>query len=226
MTHVINPSAIEDVNSYMIRVYNYMMVGLGISGLTAWYVSITPALMDLIFNTPLVWVVMFAPLVMIFFFHGTLQRSSPAGAQFWFWTFAFLEGLMLSTMFAHYTGESIVRVFFITSIMFGSLSLYGYTTKKDLSGWGKFLLMGLIGLIILMVTNLFIGSAAFGWWISIAVVLLFAALTAYDTQRIREDYAIHGDINNAAVQGALSLYLDFLNMFVHLLHLFGVSGDD
>jgi len=216
---------LEKVNQYMLRVYNYMVIGLGISGLTAWFVSVTPALMSLIFDTALMWVVMLAPLVMIFFFYGALQRASPAGAQMWFWIFAFLEGLMLSTIFGYYTGESIVRVFFITSAMFAGLSLYGYTTKLDMSGLGKFLFIALIGLIILMITNIFLGSAAIAWWISVAAVALFAALIAYDTQRIRDEFSIHGDVNNAAVQGALSLYLDFLNMFIYMLHLFGIGND-
>ena len=222
-----NVALIDEVNEYMIRVYNYMMIGLLISGVTAWTVSVTPALMSAIFGTPLVWFIMFAPLVMIFFFYGALTRASPAGAQMWFWIFAFLEGLMLSTLAFHYTGESIVGVFFVTSAMFAGLSLYGYTTKRDMSGWGKFLFMALIGLIIVMIVNLFIASTMMGMLISAGAVVLFSALIAYDTQRIRNDFLEVGDVNNSAVQGALSLYLDFLNIFIHLLHLFGINvGDD
>lgn len=217
---------VEDANAFMLRVYNYMVVGLLISGLTALAVSMSPALTSIIFGTPLMWVVMFAPLVMIFFFYGTLVNASPAGAQAWFWLFAFLEGLMLSTIMLHYTGESIISVFFMTSAMFAGLSLYGYTTKRDMSAWGKFLFMALIGLIIAMVANFFMASAMIATLISVGGVVLFAALIAYDTQRIKTNYLESGDIGNSAVQGALSLYLDFLNMFMFLLHLFGIGSDD
>jgi len=215
----------ETVNEYMTRVYNYMTIGLLISGLTAWFVSVTPALMSVVFSAPLIWIIMFAPLVMIFFFSNTLNNASPAGAQLWFWIFAFLEGLMLSSIALHYTGESIITVFFITSAMFASLSLYGLTTKKDMSGWGKFLFMALIGLIIVMVINIFVANAMMQILISIAGVLLFSALIAYDTQRIKDEFISYGDINNSAVQGALSLYLNFLNMFLFLLQLFGYKND-
>ena len=217
---------VEDANAFMLRVYNYMMVGLLISGLTAWVVSASPALMSLIFGTPLMWAVMFGPLVMIFFFYKTLINASPSGAQVWFWLFAFLEGLMLSTIMLHYTGESIISVFFITSAMFAGLSLYGYTTKRDMAAWGKFLFMALIGLIIAMVANFFMASAMMATLISVGGVVLFAALIAYDTQRIKTNYLEAGDIGNSAVQGALSLYLDFLNMFMFLLHLFGIGSSD
>ena len=219
-------TATESVNEYMIRVYNYMMAGLAISGLTAWVVSVTPALMAFVFSSPMVYIIMFAPLVMIFFFYGKLQNATPAGAQLWFWIFAFLEGLMLSSLAVVYTGESIVAVFFVTSAMFAGLSTYGYTTKRDMSGWGKFLFMALIGLILVMIVNLFVANTLLGTLISAAAVVLFAALIAYDTQRIKDDFLMNGgEVGNAAVQGALSLYLDFLNMFIHLLHLFGYTND-
>lgn len=217
---------VDDVNSYMRRVYNYMTVGLGISGLVAYIISAVPALTQFVLHTPFFWVALLAPLVMIFFFSDRLYNASPQGAQLWFWIFAALEGLSLSIFFVHFTGVSIIKVFFITSAMFAGLSLYGYTTKRDMSGWGKFLFIALIGLIVAMIVNLFIASAQVSWLISVIAVVLFAALIAYDTQRIKDDYLAHGEVGNSAVSGALSLYLDFINMFIHLLNIFGIANND
>lgn len=221
-----NIEDVDSVNAYMRQVYNYMTIGLGISGLVAYIVSVIPALSNLILHTPLLWVVIFAPLAMIFFFSKSLYNASPGAAQTWFWIFSVLEGLMLSIMFLHYTGESVIGVFFITSAMFAALSIYGLTTKRDMSSWGKFLFIAVIGLIAVMLINLFVGSAQFGLLISIGAVLVFSALIAYDTQRIRDDFIMYGGNESTAVQGALSLYLDFLNIFIHLLSIFGIKVND
>ncbi|MEM8796723.1 MAG: Bax inhibitor-1/YccA family protein, partial [Pseudomonadota bacterium] len=177
-----------------------------------------------LWTSPLKWVVMLAPLAMVFFMSFRVHKMSVGAAQSTFWAFAALMGMSLSTILLVYTSESIVRVFFITAAAFGSLSLFGYTTKRDISGWGSFLFMGLIGIIIAMVVNIFMQSSALQFAISVIGVLVFAGLTAYDTQRIKEMY-FEGDgevaMGRKAIMGALSLYLNFINMFIMLLQLFG-----
>ncbi|MEM8856421.1 MAG: Bax inhibitor-1/YccA family protein, partial [Pseudomonadota bacterium] len=177
-----------------------------------------------LYTSPLKWVVMLAPLAFIFLFTFKIQSMSAGMAQIMFWTFAGLMGISLSSIFLVYTSESIVRVFFITAAAFAGLSLFGYTTKKDLSGWGSFLVMGLIGIIIAMLVNIFLQSSALQFAISVIGVLVFAGLTAYDTQRIKESYSVNDDgsvTSRKAIMGALSLYLNFINMFMMLLSLFG-----
>ena len=167
---------------------------------------------------------MLAPLGMVFYLSARIQRMSVPGAQIAFWVFAGMMGVSLSSIFLVYTGESIVRVFFISAAAFGGLSLWGYMTKKDLSGWGSFLVMGLIGIIIASVVNIFLASSAMQFAISVIGVLVFAGLTAYDTQRIKEMYYIGDDgtvTGRKAIMGALRLYLDFINLFIMLLSLFG-----
>ena len=180
-----------------------------------------------IYISPLKWVLMLAPLGFIFLFVATAHKMSASAAQLVFWAFAAVMGISLSSIFLRYTGTSITRVFFITAASFGALSLYGYTTKKNLSGWGTFLYMGVIGLIIGSVVNIWLQSSALQFAVSTIGVLVFAGLTAYDTQRIREVYYyVKGDaeaVKHAAINGALSLYLDFINMFISLLSLFGGS---
>jgi FtsH-binding integral membrane protein len=177
-----------------------------------------------IYASPLKWVIFLAPLAIVFLFSFRIHKMSMGAAQATFWAFAALMGLSLSSIFMVYTSESIARVFFITAASFGALSLFGYTTKKDLSGWGSFLFMGLIGIIIASIVNLFVGSSALQFAISVIGVLVFAGLTAYDTQQIKEMYyagdgaAVQG---RKAIMGALRLYLDFINLFVMLLSLFG-----
>jgi FtsH-binding integral membrane protein len=170
------------------------------------------------------WVIIFAPLAMVFFISARINSMGLGAAQASFWAFAALMGLSISSIFLVYTQASITQVFFITAASFGALSLYGYTTSKDLSAWGSFLFMGLIGIIIAMVVNIFLASTALQFAISVIGVLIFAGLTAYDTQQIKEMYYAGDDRTVAgrkAVMGALRLYLDFLNMFMMLLSLFG-----
>ncbi len=218
----------EGLRSYMLSVYNYMGIALALSGLVAYIVGTTPALYGPILMSPLKWVVMLAPLGFIFFLGAKIQSMSLSTAQLTFWAFAAVMGLSLSTVFIAFTGASVARVFFITAASFGALSLYGYTTKRDLSGMGSFLFMGLIGIIIASIVNMFIGSSAVQFAISVIGLLVFAGLTAYDTQRIKEMYheLDNSDVmGRKALMGALSLYLNFINMFMFLLHFFGGSNE-
>jgi FtsH-binding integral membrane protein len=214
----------EGLRQYMLRVYNYMASGLAITGLVAWITASTPALLQAIYGTPLLWVVMLAPLGFVFFLSARIHAVSFSTAQTLFWVFAGVMGLSLASIFLVYTETSIARVFFITASAFAAMSLYGYTTKRDLSGWGSFLFMGLIGIIIALVVNLFVQSSALQFAISVIGVLVFTGLTAYDTQRIKEIYFESDSPEVAgkkAVMGALRLYLDFINLFIMLLHLLG-----
>ncbi|MFK7793641.1 MAG: Bax inhibitor-1/YccA family protein [Devosiaceae bacterium] len=233
----------EGLRAYMLKVYNYMAIGLAITGLAAMAIAnlavtndpsaaaaqmqngtLLTSLGVALYGSPLKWVVMLAPLGAVFFLSFRISKMSVGAAQTTFWLFAAIMGVSLSSIFLVYTAESITRVFFITSAAFGALSLYGYTTKKDLSGWGSFLFMGLIGVIIASVVNIFVGSSALQFAISVIGVLVFAGLTAYDTQRIKTMYYEGDDATSAgrkAIMGALSLYLNFINMFIMLLQLFG-----
>ncbi|MDP2124028.1 MAG: Bax inhibitor-1/YccA family protein [Parvibaculum sp.] len=225
----------QGLRSYMLSVYNYMAGALALTGLVALFaynaaVVETPAGLafsefgQAIYASPLKWVVMLAPLGFIFFLSFRIQKMSLFAAQSTFWLFAGVMGLSLSSIFLVYTGESITTTFFVTAAAFGSLSLYGYTTKRDLTGMGSFLFMGLIGVIIAMVVNIFLQSSALQFAVSVIGVLVFAGLTAYDTQRIKGMY-YEGDsvaaAGKKAVMGALSLYLDFINMFMFLLQFLG-----
>jgi FtsH-binding integral membrane protein len=227
----------EGLKAYMLRVYNYMTLGLAITGAVALGAFMLAVVTDpatgarsltdlgqLLYASPLKWVVIFAPLALVFFLSFRIDRMSVGTAQAVFWTYAALVGLSLSVIFLVFTGQSITRVFFITAASFGALSLYGYTTKRDLSGLGTFLFMGLIGVIIASVVNIWLASSMLQWIVSVVGVLVFAGLTAYDTQQIKEMYYAGDDSATAgrkAVMGALRLYLDFVNMFMMLLHLFG-----
>jgi uncharacterized protein len=218
----------EGLRSYMLSVYNYMGLGLALTGLVAFFVAATPAIYVPIFTTPLKWVVMLAPLGFVFFLGMRIQSMSLSAAQLTFWAFAAVMGLSMASIFLVFTGASIARVFFITAGMFGAMSLYGYTTTRDLSGWGSFLFMGLVGIIIAMLVNLFLASSALQFAISVIGVLVFTGLTAYDTQRIKEMYyeLDASDVaGKKAIMGALSLYLNFINMFMMLLHLFGQTRE-
>ncbi len=218
----------EGLRAYMLRVYNYMASGVALTGIVAYIVANVEALATLIFGTPLQWIVMFAPLVLVFMLSARIGKMRAATAQAWFWAFAGLMGLSLASVFIVFTGESIARVFFFTAATFGAMSLYGYTTKRDLSGLGSFLFMGLIGIVIAMVVNLFIGSSALQFAISVIGVLVFVGLTAYDTQKIKGEYLATDSgelVTKKAIMGALRLYLDFINLFIMLLHLFGVARD-
>ena len=212
------------LREYMLKVYNYMATGLGLTGLTAWLVAGNETLVKTIFGTPLYWVVALAPLGFVFYLSARLHRISFSKAQTLFWLFAGIMGLSMASIFLMYTPVSIAKVFFITSGTFAGMSLYGYTTKKDLTGWGSFLFMGLIGIIIAMIVNIFLQSSMLGFIISCVGVLVFVGLTAYDTQKIKEMYyaSDHPEISGKkAIMGALKLYLDFINLFIMLLYLFG-----
>jgi FtsH-binding integral membrane protein len=222
----------QGLRSYMLRVYNYMGTGLALTGAVAFMVANTPALLEIFYArtaygvepTILGYAAMFSPIAFFLVLSFGLNRMSAPMAQLVFWAFAGVMGLSMSHIFLTYTGTSIARVFFITSGMFLAMSLYGYTTKRDLSGMGSFLMMGLIGIIIASIVNIFIGSSMMQFIISVAGVLLFVVLTAYDTQGIKATYSAHDDGSTAqkkAIHGALRLYLDFINMFMMLLHLFG-----
>ncbi len=212
------------LRSHMLRVYNFMGLGLVVTGLVAMFVASTPALYQPIFGTPLKWVVMLAPLAFVFFFSFRLEKMSASTAQLTFWLFCATMGLSLASIFLVFTGASIARTFFISATMFGATSLYGYTTKRDLSRFGSFLMMGLIGIVIASLVNIFLGSSVMQFAISILGVLIFTGLTAWDTQNIKEQYAEnhdHESLTKLAVFGALSLYLNFVNIFQLLMNLTG-----
>jgi FtsH-binding integral membrane protein len=212
----------EGLRAYMLRVYNYMAAGVGLTGLVAMltYQLTGPAPLQ----SPLMWVFMLAPLALVFFISSRINTLSAEAARRLFFIYAASVGLSLSTIFHVYTGASITRVFFISSATFGVLSIWGYTTSRDLSGFGTFLFMGLIGVVILSLVNIFLRSSGLDWMISIIGVGVFAGLTAYDTQRIKGIYDSNDDATSSgrkAVMGALSLYLDFINLFMMMLRLAG-----
>ena len=227
----------EGLRAHMLRVYNYMASGLALTGVVAVLVAQMSIVTgdagqivgltnfgQTLFATPLKWVVMLAPIALVFFLSARLHALQFGTAQTVFWIFAALMGMSLATVFMAFTGTSIARVFFITAGTFGAMSLYGYTTKKDLSGWGSFLFMGLIGIIIASVVNIFLASSALQFAVSVIGVIVFVGLTAYDTQNIKNEYAEHYDeetTGKLAISGALRLYLDFINLFIMLLHLLG-----
>jgi FtsH-binding integral membrane protein len=231
----------EGLRAHMNKVYGLMAVAMVITGLVAWVVGsdfarmvagqptaiIPEGVIAAMYNSPLRWVIMFAPLAVVFGFSAGLNRMSESTAQIVFWVFAALMGLSISWIFAVFTSMSIAQVFFVTAIAFAGLSLWGYTTKRDISGWGSFLIMGVIGLIVASIINIWLASPALMFAVSAIGVLIFAGLTAYDTQNIKNTYlqmrAAQGEayLGKAAIMGALSLYLDFINMFMMLLSLFG-----
>jgi FtsH-binding integral membrane protein len=219
----------EGLRRHMLQVYNYMMLGLALTGVVAYVVGTTPALYLPIFGTPLKWVVMLAPLAFVFFFTFRIQSMSTGTAQATFWAFCAVMGLSMASIFLVFTGASIARVFFITAAMFGAASLYGYTTKADLTRFGSFLFMGLIGIVIASLVNLFVGSSALQFAVSVIGVVVFTGLAAYDTQMIKETYAENAGVeanSKLAVFGALSLYLSFINLFQMLMQLFGVTREE
>ena len=211
------------LRQYMLRVYNFMAAGLGVTGLVA-YFAVTTGFYQQIAATPLIWVVMLAPLGVVLLLSFRIERMSTGAAQAAFWGFAALMGLSLAGIFLVYTGASVARVFFISAATFAAMSLYGYTTRRDLSQFGSFLFMGLIGIILASLVNIFIASSALQFAISVIGVLVFTGLTASDTQRFKEVYleSDPGDVlAKKALMGALTLYLDFINLFVMLLQLTG-----
>lgn len=223
----------EGLRTHMNKVYGTMSVGTLVTFAVAWAVGSSPELLSVFLNPEtlqpniLGWIIMFAPLIMVFAMGGMVNRLSTGGLQLFFYAFAAVMGLSIAWIFQAFTGMSIAQVFLVTSIAFAGLSLWGYTTKKDISGWGSFLIMGVIGLIVASLINIFLQSPALVFAVSILGVLIFAGLTAYDTQKIKTTYlqmrATEGEefLGKAAIMGALSLYLDFINMFMMLLSLFG-----
>ncbi len=222
----------EGLRAYLLRVYNYMLVGLGLTGATAWLAAETP-MRQVFFQvnqlggvglTGLGWIALFAPLGLVFWLSWRIQRMSFATAQTVFWIYAGLMGIGLAPVLLLYTGASVAQVFFITAATFGAMSLWGYTTKRDLSGLGSFLMMGLFGIIIASLVGMFWHSSALQWVISVAGVIIFTGLTAYDTQSIKETYYVGDDgtlAGKKAIMGALRLYLDFVNLFLMLMRLLG-----
>src|SRR3979490_3177912 len=211
------------LRAHVQRVYGYMAGGLVLTGIVA-YAAAASGFYQTIADTGLIWIVMLAPLGFVLALSFGIQRMSAETARGLFWTYAAVMGLSLGGIFLVYTGTSIARVFFITAATYAAMSLYGYTTKSDLSRFGSFLMMGLIGIVIASLVNIFIGSNALQFAISIIGVIIFVGLTAYDTQRIKEMYLQSDTAETAskkAVMGALSLYLDFINLFMMLLQLFG-----
>jgi FtsH-binding integral membrane protein len=243
------------LRAYMLRVYNYMVIGMAITGFAALGVYMLSVTSDpaaavrgatggalamrsgtyltpigyALFVSPLKWLIILAPLGLVFFLSFRVQHMRPTTAQITFWIYAALVGVSLGVIFLVYTHTSIVRVFFITAASFGALSLWGYTTQRDLSGMGSFLIMGLFGIIIASLVNIFLASSALQWVISVIGVLIFSGLTAWDTQRLKNEYiygAMEGDVlERSAIMGALSLYLDFLNLFTFLLQLLGAKEE-
>ena len=221
------------LRAHMNKVYGLMSVGMLLTGGVAWAVGTSDALLG-IFRDPMTlqpnilgWAVMFAPLLMVFAFGAAISRMSYSAAQLFFYAFSAVMGLSLAWIFKAFTGVSIAQTFLVTSIAFAALSLYGYTTKRDLSGFGTFLMMGLVGLIVASIINIFVASSALAFAVSVIGLLIFAGLTAYDTQRIKTDYiahAQHGDqewLGKSAVMGALNLYMNFINIFMFLLQFLG-----
>lgn len=212
------------LREYMLKIYNYMASGLALTGIVAYGLTLSPAAMQMVFGTPLMWVVMLAPIGFVIFLSARIHAMKASTAQTVFWIYAAVMGLSLASIFVIYTGTSIARVFFISAGTFAAMSLYGYSTKRDLSGFGSFLFMGLIGILIAGVVNIFLQSSALHFVISVVGVLVFVGLTAYDTQKIKSIYAETDGTEVAekkAIMGALTLYLDFINLFIMLLRLLG-----
>ena len=219
------------LRSHMTKVYGLMAVAMVITGAVAYAVGTSPTLLMAIFSTPLKWVVMFAPLVVVFIFGSKIMSMKYETAQLVFWAFSALVGLSISYIFAVYTGIEIGQAFFSTAVAFATLSLYGYTTKRNLGPLGSFLIIGVVGLIVVSIINIFMANEGLSIAISAIGVLLFAGLTAYDTQNIKNTYlqlrVSQGEAfaAKAGIMGALQLYLNFLNMFIMLLHLFGAMRE-
>ena len=223
----------QGLRQYMMRVYNYMAGGLCITALASYIIMNTPALLKLFFTisangvvglSGLGWLAILAPFIMVFAFGWVLNRGSLAQVQGVYWGYAALMGVALTPVLLAYTGASVTRIFLVTAATFGGMSIYGYTTRKDLTSMGSFMIMGLWGIIIAMLVNIFLKSSGLDFALSILSVIVFTGLTAYDTQKIREIYAESdtSDMSSRkAISGALALYMDFINLFLALLRLFG-----
>lgn len=226
------------LRAYMIQIFNLMATALAITGLFAYFAGNSEAFMSMMYSqkangmglSPFGWMIQLSPLFIVMFFSYKINSISYQAAQMIFWAYSVLMGLSISPIFLAYTGESIARTFFISASVFGSMSIYGYTTKKDLTSFGSFLFMGVIGIVIASLVNLFMASSALSFAISVVGVLLFTGLTAYDVQKLKNVYLysarMDGDaIKKVAISGALTLYLDFINLFIMMLRLFGSRRD-
>jgi FtsH-binding integral membrane protein len=215
------------LRDYMLRIYNYMASGLALTGIVAYFFA-QSGMYASVAQTPLIWLIMLAPLGLVMWLSYGINRMDASTAQALFWVFAAVMGLSLASIFLRFTGESIVRVFFITAGTFAAMSIYGYTTRRDLARMGSFMMMGLIGIIIASLVNLWFRDSALQFAISVIGVIIFIGLTAWDTQRLKEMYVAYDDgqvASKKAIMGALTLYLDFINLFIMLLQLVGVRRD-
>jgi len=215
----------EEINSAMARVYGHMSVAVAISMLVSWFVGTTPELLAFFFTGVLKWIVIFAPLVAIMAFAFASERFNKSQLQLFLYSFAALMGLSFATIFAIFTMGSIVSAFMGAAVLFSVMSGYGYFTKKSLDSMGKFMIVGLIAIVIASIVNIFIGSTVMQMVISALAIIIFLGLTAYDTQKIREAVSVEGDTGREEVIGALTLYMDFINLFLNLLQLFGIKKD-
>lgn len=216
------------LRQFMLGVYNNMTLGLAISAVVAYFVGTSPTLLALFFGGPQKWIIMLAPLAFVFFLSFRINSMSVYAAKVAFFAFAGVMGLSLATIFAVFKMGSIANAFFATAAMFGAMSLWGYTTKRDLTKMGSFLIMGAIGLVIASLINLFFQSGMMAMVISGLAVIIFTGLTAYDTQNIKSMYyELEGDDRSKmGIMGALSLYMNFINIFTSLLNLFGVRNEE
>jgi FtsH-binding integral membrane protein len=215
----------EDINSAMGRVYGHMSVAVAVSMIVSWFVGTTPELLQFFFTGIMKWIVIFAPLVAILAFAFASENFNKSQLQLFLHAFAALMGLSMATIFAIFTMGSIVSAFMGAAILFGTMSFYGYFTKKNLDSMGQFMMIGLIAIIIASIVNIFIGSTVMQMVISALAIIIFLGLTAYDTQKIREAVSVDGDTGRQEVLGALTLYMDFINLFINLLQLFGIKKD-
>jgi FtsH-binding integral membrane protein len=215
----------SEINSAMARVYGHMTVAVFISMLVSWFVGTSPELLQFFFTGVLKWIVIFAPLAAILVFSFACERFNKAQLKLFLYSFAALMGLSMATIFAVFTMGSIVSAFMGAGILFAVMSGYGYFTKSNLDSMGKFMLVGLIAIVIASIVNIFIGSTVMQMVISALAIIIFLGLTAYDTQKIREAVSVDGDTGREEVIGALTLYMDFINLFINLLQLFGIKKD-
>jgi FtsH-binding integral membrane protein len=215
----------EDINSAMGRVYGHMSLAVAVSMIVSYLVGSSPELLQFFFTGVMKWIVIFAPLVAIFAFAFASDNFNKTQLQLFLYAFAGLMGLSMATIFAVFTMGSIVSAFMGAAILFGTMSFYGYFTKRSLDSMGKFMLVGLIAIVIASIVNIFIGSTVMQMVISALAIIIFLGLTAYDTQKIREAVSVDGDTGREEVIGALTLYMDFINLFVNLLQLFGIKKE-
>ena len=222
---VLDYRSAEDINSAMGRVYGHMSMAVAVSMIVSWFVGTSPELLAFFFTGIMKWIVIFAPLVAILAFAFASENFNKTQLKLFLHAFAGLMGLSMATIFAIFTMGSIVSAFMGAAILFGTMSFYGYFTKRSLDSMGQFMMIGLIAIVIASIVNIFIGSTVMQMVISALAIIIFLGLTAYDTQKIREAVSVDGDTGREEVLGALTLYMDFINLFVNLLQLFGIKKD-